>query len=105
MKRRKGKSGVVNKYSTQKTACSQTHLDGQRVKKKLQERVHRDRTGIVMQRDLFSAFLGLFVNQEGNLSMEEARNSYPRLEPVLNAAWTEFHNVQVQRQMPFPRSS
>lgn len=46
---------------------------------------------ILMQRDLFSAFLGLFVNQEGNLSVEEARNSYPRLEPVLKAAWTEFH--------------
>ncbi|HCF28443.1 MAG TPA: transposase [Cyanobacteria bacterium UBA11049] len=91
IRKAEGAGGSVNRYSTQKTATSQTHLDGERVKKKLSERVHRDRTGIVMQRDLFSAFLGLFVNQEGNLSVEEARNSYPRLEPVLKAAWAEYH--------------
>jgi len=82
--------GDVNKYSTQKTACSQTHLDGNRVKKTLSERVHHDNTGVVMQRDLFSAYLGLYVNQEGYLSVEDARQGYPGSEPILSAAWTEF---------------
>lgn len=82
--------GKVHKYSTQKTACSQTHLNGERVKKKLSERVHHDRTGVVMQRDLFSAYLGLYVNQEGYLSVEDARKGYSGSEPTLKAAWMEF---------------
>jgi len=52
-------------------------LDGKRVKKTLSERVHHDNTGVVMQRDLFSAYLGLHVNQEGYLSVEDARQRYP----------------------------
>jgi len=92
--------GVVHKYSTQKTACSQTHLDGKRVKKTLSERVHHDNTGVVMQRDLFSAYLGLYVNQEGYLSVEDARQGYPGSEPILSAAWTEFQQRSSSKASP-----
>ncbi|MDY6902813.1 MAG: transposase, partial [Cyanobacteriota bacterium] len=37
--------GYFLTFSTQKTALSQTHLDGTRIKKKLSERVHKDVTG------------------------------------------------------------
>jgi|GEM_PF-6373270 len=47
------------------------NLDGKRVKKTLSERVHHDNTGVVMHRDLFSAYLGLYINQEGYLSVED----------------------------------
>ena len=49
--------GSFTRFSTQKTALSQTHLNGERIKKKLSERVHHDVTGVVMHRDLFSANL------------------------------------------------
>jgi len=48
--------GSFTKFSTQKTALSQTHLTGARIKKSLSERVHYDSCGVVMHRDLL-AFL------------------------------------------------
>jgi hypothetical protein len=43
-----------------------------------------------MHRDLFSAYLGLFVTQDGYLSVEDARNEYLGSELILNAAWMEY---------------
>lgn len=43
-----------------------------------------------MHRDLFSSYLGLYVNQEGYLSVEDARNGYSGSEQTLKAAWMEF---------------
>ena len=53
--------GYFLTFSTQKTALSQIHLDGTRIKKPLSQRVHKDVTGFVMHRDLFSAFLSRCV--------------------------------------------
>ncbi len=75
--------GSFIKFSTQKTALSQTHLDGSRIKKSLSERVHRDVTGIANHhRDLFSAFLSRYVNQDV-LVLRDAQNEYVGLEPIL----------------------
>jgi hypothetical protein len=79
--------GSFTKFSTQKTALSQTHLDGSRIKKSLSERVHRDVTGIPEHhRDLFSAFLSRHVNQD-KLSLQDVLNEYPRAESLLLEAW------------------
>lgn len=67
--------GSFIKFSTQKTALSQTHLNGERVKKSLAERVHYDSSGIVMHRDLFSAYLSRHVNQD-SLSLHDATSQY-----------------------------
>ncbi len=84
--------GEFTKFSTQKTALSQTHLDGSRRQKSLSERVHRDVTGIPEhQRDLFSAFLSRHVNQD-QLSLQDVLNEYPRLESVLLEAWQLSQN-------------
>ena len=83
--RRKAESagGEFQKFSTNKTALSQTHLDGTRVKKSLSQRVHYDITGIVPhQRDLWSSFLARHVNQD-KLSLHDAQVEYQRLESVL----------------------
>lgn len=82
--------GSFIKFSTQKTALSQTHLDGSRVKKSLSERVHHDATGITMHRDLFSAYLSRFVNDEDNLSLHLAASQWERTEPFLMEAWKRF---------------
>jgi putative transposase len=76
-------------FSTQKTALSQTHLDGSRIKKSLSQRVHRDVTGVVMHRDIFSAFLSRYVNED-TLSLQDAQCEYPRLEQTLWLAWQQY---------------
>jgi putative transposase len=82
--------GTAHRYSTRTTACSQTHLNGERHKKTLSERIHRDITGPMMHRDLFSAYLGLYVNQDSLLMVDTAQADYPRVEPTLQAAWQAF---------------
>lgn len=79
-------------FSTQKTALSQTHLDGSRTKKSLFERVHHDATGIKMHRDLFSAYLSRFVNQDDRLSLQDAHDGYCGAESLLLEAWQESLN-------------
>jgi putative transposase len=84
-----GAGGSFTKFSTQKTALSQTHLTGERVKKSLSERVHHDQTGIVMHRDLFSAFLARYVD-ENQLSLQDAREAYSGMESFLLEAWQRY---------------
>ncbi|MBW4591603.1 MAG: transposase [Brasilonema angustatum HA4187-MV1] len=102
LKRKAEKAGgSFTKFSTSKTALSQTHLDGTRIKKSLSQRVHRDVTGIPEHhRDLFSAFLSRSVNQDKLVSsalrgfpplwrlrtrrvLQGAQDEYLRLEPAL----------------------
>ncbi|NMG10176.1 transposase [Brasilonema sp. UFV-L1] len=82
--------GSFAKFSTQKTALSQTHLDGSRIKKSLSQRVHRDVMGIPEHhRDLFSAFLSRYVNQD-KLVLQDAQNEYLGLEPILLEAHQRY---------------
>jgi putative transposase len=87
--------GSFTKFSTQKTALSQTHLTGERVKKSLSERVHHDQTGIVMHRDLFSAFLARYV-VEDQLSLQDAFIAYPGMETSLLEAWQRYDSNRKQ---------
>lgn len=91
--RRKAESagGSFTKFSTQATALSQTHLNGERIKKSLSERVHYDQTGIVMHRDLFSAYLSRFVT-DNMLDMQMAKHCYQGSESILAAAWQVFQS-------------
>ncbi len=84
--------GIIHKFSTQKTALSQTHLDGSRHKKSLSQRVHYDVTGIKMHRDLFSAYLGRHVNQDDTLLWQDAARQYPGSEQILLDAWQRSQN-------------
>ncbi|MBE9213214.1 transposase [Plectonema cf. radiosum LEGE 06105] len=86
-------NGYFLTFSTQKTALSQTHLDGTRVKKKLSERVHKDVTGIrPMHRDLFSAFLSRCVYND-KLSLWDAQCEYPGTEPFLLDGWQQYQSA------------
>nr|WP_226572777.1 transposase [Microseira wollei] len=93
LKRKAEKAGgSFTKFSTQKTALSQTHLNGERIKKPLSERVHRDVTGVVMHRDLFTAYLSRHVNQD-SLSLHDAVNQYQGAEPLLLEAWKRYQQT------------
>ncbi len=88
-------NGSFQKFSTRKTALSQTHLDGSRIKKSLSERVHKDNSGFKMHRDLFSAFLSRYVNDEDVLLLHTAQQEWKGSEPILKSAWQEF---QINRE-------
>lgn len=79
--------GKFIKFSTRKTALSQTHLNGNRIKKKLSQRVHHDEMlGKSFQRDIWSAFLARYVNDD-LLSLRDAQSEYPGMESYLMDAW------------------
>ncbi len=91
--------GQVIKFSTQKTALPQTHLDGSHIKKSLSERVHQDVTGIpAHHRDLFSAFLSRHVNQD-KLSLQDTQSKYLGLEPALLEAWQRYLTRNSRRRV------
>lgn len=83
-------------FSTNKTALSQTHLDGTRIKKSLSERVHHDVSGFEMQRDLFSSFLARHVNDNDELQVSDAQVAWERAEPLLTQAWGEYKTASTK---------
>ena len=81
--------GSFVEFSTRRTALSQTHWDGTRVKKSLSQRVHRDLSGFETHRDLWSAYLARYVNDD-ELSMREVQDHFDGLEPILQEAWQRY---------------
>ncbi len=75
--------GQVVEFNTQTTALSQTSVCGRRAPKRLSERVHRCICGVVMQRDLFSAYLARFVRDD-TLQLAKASESWPGAELLLD---------------------
>ncbi len=64
-----------------------THLNGNRIKKKLSQRVHHDEMlGKSFQRDIWSAFLARYVNDD-LLSLRDAQSEYPGMESYLMDPW------------------
>ena len=65
------------------------HLAGEKVKKSLSERIHYDKSGVVMHRDLMSAFLSRHVYDD-SLSLRDARLEYSGMETTLLWAWQQY---------------
>jgi len=82
--------GRMEECSTYKTCLSQVcHGCGKKRKKKLSERVHVCvDCGVMMQRDLYSAYLARYV--EGNkLQVSQAVEAWEGAETLLRTAWVE----------------
>ncbi len=86
--------GTVLKFSTRKTALSQTCLCGNRQKKSLSQRVHNClECGLRMQRDIFSAYLSRYVDPKTEtLSIPSARNGWLGMEQSLLDGWRSGSN-------------
>jgi putative transposase len=89
MVRRKAESAggqQLYEYNPRTTALSQTCLCGNRRKKPLSQRVHRCGCGIAEDRDLFSAYLGLYVRPQADgvdrLDLPSARQGWGRRQDV-----------------------
>ena len=76
--------GEFQEINTFKTKLSQTCICGNIKKKSLKERYHNCDCGVSMQRDLFSAYLGLFVTKSNSLNIKKALKNYNNYELILN---------------------
>jgi transposase len=94
--------GSMEEFSTYHTALSQVCLCGQKHKKRLSERVHDCDCGVVMQRDLFSAYLAKHVKEE-RLQAANAYEHWQGAEPLLRTAWQQANN-QPASGRPVPSS-
>ena len=85
--RRKAESagGFLEEFSTYKTKLSQVCQCGRQKKKSLSERWHRCHCGVVSQRDLYSAHLARFVEND-QLNTRQAQQVWPAAEPLLERA-------------------
>ena len=77
--------GYVKEFSTYKTKLSQTCICSKQHKKDLSERWHRCSCGIFAQRDLFSAFLSQFVEND-ILDTSLAEKAWATAESLLERA-------------------
>lgn len=88
--------GIAEKFSTRNTKLSQTCICGNPVKKSLSQRVHRCKCGVTIHRDLMSGFLARHVNQ-GQLSLQSARDGWLGSESILQAAWQRYDQKIIER--------
>jgi len=89
--------GSFMEFATQSTKLSQTCVCGRQKKKKLSDRIHSCECGVLAQRDLLSAFLGIFVEKAGSkndkdedkyiLYASQVERLWPSADKLLQAAW------------------
>ncbi|MCL1470692.1 zinc ribbon domain-containing protein [Argonema antarcticum] len=97
LKRKAESAGVsVMEFSTHSTKLSQTCQCGTVKKKNLSERIHQCDCGILCQRDLYSAFLAKFVDENELLQANQAQNAWLGSEPILYAAWRQATQTNLQ---------
>jgi hypothetical protein len=94
--RRKAESAgaAFIEFPTITTKLSQTCVCGGQHKKLLSDRVHSCPCGVTAQRDLFSAFLALYVEKQGSkeedkyiLHADQAQKAWPSADKLLQTAW------------------
>jgi transposase len=104
LKRLAESAGVTAiEFSTFKTKLSQTCHQCRRVKKKsLSTRIHKCECGVLCQRDLYSAFLARFVEND-LIQVDLANVAWSGAQAFLMAAWrqaTEENNLRLGGQVP-----
>ena len=84
--------GSFIQFPTQSTKLSQTCICGRQKKKSLSERVHSCECGVHVQRDLLSAYLGLYVEKADNkdsyiLQTGQCQRHWPSADTLLQMVW------------------
>jgi len=92
--------GKVEDINTWKTALSQVCHCGKREKKNLKQRWHSCPCGVKAQRDLYSAFLACFV-EEDQLMVDQAQEAWSGMDIALCAAMS---NIKHASSRPLPAS-
>jgi putative transposase len=92
--------GSVLMFSTRYTALSQTCLCGNKQRKSLSQRVHQCSVcGLVMQRDILSAYLSRHVDPKTEiLSIQSARDGWLGMEQSLLHGWQRGSNQSARTE-------
>lgn len=77
----------VVEIDPRKTKLSQTCHCGRIKKKKLSERRHECECGVLSQRDLYSAYLARFIDEQNNFHADQATSSWSSADVLLQTAW------------------
>jgi putative transposase len=93
--------GSVDQINTKTTKLSQACVCGAVEKKPLKQRHHVCECGVVAQRDLFSAFLAIYCNNN-TLDICQARSAWPGAEPLLQRAISRV--METASRGPVPAS-
>jgi transposase len=91
--------GSVVEFSTFQTCLSQHCICGKKEKKPLSQRIHRCSCGVEAQRDLFSAYLARFV-QEDRLDVLAAKKSWEGAETLLRMAFEQKYQTTSRGTYP-----
>lgn len=84
--------GSFLQFPTYNTKLSQTCVCGRQKKKELSEREHSCECGIYVQRDLLSAYLGIFIEKEDNkdsyiLQTDQCQRHWSSADMLLQMVW------------------
>ena len=94
----KGVGGEVVEFSTRTTKLSQVdHKTGLYTKKPLSQRGHIFQDGTRVQRDLYSAFLARFVNND-TLDISQCHKAWASAEPLLGCAMSSGNEQGASRE-------
>ena len=77
--------GTYREVNTYTSCMSQTCQCGHKEKKDLKQRWHRCTCGVEAQRDLYSAFLCLFVGEDDTVDTQAAKDAWDQFKPVLDS--------------------
>lgn len=95
--------GCVNEFPTYNTKLSQRCVCGAIKKKPILERIHSCPCGVNQQRDLFSAYLALYVDGNDCFEQEQALSQFSGAESLLRSAWKQAENTYNQSSIGNPR--
>jgi hypothetical protein len=105
MKRKAESAGAsFTEFPTVTTKLSQVCTCKRQKKKKLSERIHKCECGVICQRDLFSAFLALFVEKNEKddyiLQTDQAERLWSSVDKLLQTVWRNTVESTSKGQMP-----
>ena len=105
LKRKAASAGAqVIEFATRTTRLSQLdHKSGEYVRKPLGQRWHVFRDGSQVQRDLYSAWLARFV-EEDRLDVSQCVEHWAAAEPLLRRAASSFANLRAGTGFPLPHA-
>lgn len=89
--------GEVIEINTWNTALSQTCHCGRKEKKPLSERWHKCQCGVEAQRDLYSAYLACFV-QDNKLMVSQAQKAWEGMDIALHTAMSKLKHASSRHQ-------
>ena len=88
--------GTYIDIKTYETKLSQTCLCGHVAKKKLSDRIHKcPHCGLVIQRDILSAYLGRYVSKSGkSVNLKKARKYFEEYEKLIDDCMNELKELK-----------